>query len=461
VNDGNTISAMALLLALPLTAVAFAVTRPQVAVPLTLISATLLLPERVAFDPEGLPRLDKYTLTVLCVFVACMITAGRRLASARPGRGVDLLVIALMMGGAATAITNGDTLEYGSTTLSALTIRDAVSLVVRDLLWLGFPFFLGRALFRDPRDLRVLLQLLVGAALIYSLPILMEIRLSPQLHRWVYGFHQHEFAQAVRGSGYRPMVFMPHGLAVALFMCSATICAAGLTRIRARIVGIPALVATVYLAAIMLLCKSLAAAVYTLVFVPLAMYASTRTQRLALVVLVLLVGTYPLLRGADLFPTEPVLEAARAVSAERAASVQFRFDNEDQLAMRARERALFGWGGFGRGRIFDESGRDISVTDGHWVITLSSRGYVGFLTTFGLLLYPVALCALRLSRVRNRRERAALCALCFGVVAYVVDLLPNGMFTNLVWLLAGALVGLTRRLGAGRRSQALAHPARD
>ncbi|MDC7223945.1 MAG: hypothetical protein PQJ60_09405, partial [Spirochaetales bacterium] len=47
--------------------------------------------------------------------------------------------------------------------------------------------------------------------------------MSPQLSRWIYGFHGHAFIQHIRGNGYRPMVFMQHGLMVSLWMASGTL----------------------------------------------------------------------------------------------------------------------------------------------------------------------------------------------------------------------------------------------
>ena len=46
----------------------------------------------------------------------------------------------------------------------------------------------------------------------------LEVQLSPQLHRWLYGKHQHAFIQQMRDGGYRPMVFMQHGLMVGMWM---------------------------------------------------------------------------------------------------------------------------------------------------------------------------------------------------------------------------------------------------
>ena len=64
-----------------------------------------------------------------------------------------------------------------------------------------------------------------SAALIYAPLCLLELRLSPQLHRWVYGYHQHDFVQTMRDGGYRPMVFMEHGLMVSFWMAAAALTA--------------------------------------------------------------------------------------------------------------------------------------------------------------------------------------------------------------------------------------------
>ena len=47
--------------------------------------------------------------------------------------------------------------------------------------------------------------------------MLVEVRLSPQINTWIYGFFQHDFIQMMRYGGFRPIVFLPHGLWVAFF----------------------------------------------------------------------------------------------------------------------------------------------------------------------------------------------------------------------------------------------------
>ena len=124
------------------------------------------------------------------------------------------LVLVLILAGVGTALTNPDPLRYGPTALPALAPYEAVSMGIRDLIRYGVPFFLGRTLYRRSADLKDLLLVLAGAGVIYSAFILVELRLSPQFHRWIYGHHQHGFALHVRWGGYRPMVFMRHGLSV-------------------------------------------------------------------------------------------------------------------------------------------------------------------------------------------------------------------------------------------------------
>jgi len=51
----------------------------------------------------------------------------------------------------------------------------------------------------------------------YTFFLFIELTASPQLNRWIYGYHQSQFIMAMRAGGYRPMVFMRHGLNVAFF----------------------------------------------------------------------------------------------------------------------------------------------------------------------------------------------------------------------------------------------------
>ena len=76
--------------------------------------------------------------------------------------------------------------------------------------------------------------MLIVAGLCYSVPMLFEVRMSPQLHTWIYGYFPHSFVQQMREGGFRPVVFLGHGLLTAFFIMSAAVAAAAFWQTRTR-----------------------------------------------------------------------------------------------------------------------------------------------------------------------------------------------------------------------------------
>jgi hypothetical protein len=196
-----------------------------------------------------------------------------------------------------------------------------------------------------------------------------------------------------------------------------------------------------YLSTILILCRSLGALVYGAVLVPLVCLSRPQLQLRIAMVLATLAVAYPLLRTADLVPTTYIFDAARLISEERAGSLQFRFDHENALLERASQRILFGWGRFGRNRIFDEWGNDVGTSDGRWAITLGQFGIFGFLAEFGLLALTVFRAASALRFAESRRDSMFLGALALIIAINMIDLLPNASLSPWTWLLAGTLLG--------------------
>jgi hypothetical protein len=169
-------------------------------------------------------------------------------------------------------------------------------------------------------------------------------------------------------------------------------------------------------------------------------------------VLVTIALAYPLLRTADLFPTDTLVNMASAVNDERGASLKTRFGQEDQLLARASERLMFGWGRYGRNRIYSENyGGDVSLTDGLWVITMGQFGLVGFLAMFGLLSLPVFRAARALRYSTSEPENVFLASLALIVALTVVEQIPNASISPWSWLLAGALLARTETLRSSQR----------
>ena len=444
---------LALILFVPLSGLAFMALRPPAAVATVLISATLFLPEQVEFDAALIPPMGKITISSLCALVGVLVTSRSRVFGALPDPYVTGLSGSLLVANVFTTLTNRDPLVYGTTFIQGLTLHDAISDTVRITLSAVIPFFLGCSLFRTRSDLVDLLRVIVIFALAYVPFILVELRMSPQFHRWVYGFHQHEFIQTIRDGGYRPMVFMQHGLALANFIFAGLLAATVLAKLRLPILGLPAWVAAAVLGSILLVCKSMAALVYGLVAVPIVLLWRARSQiRLALL-LALVVLAYPALRSTGVFPASTLVDLSARVAQDRADSLGQRFWHEDRLAKKAGERPLFGWGGFGRNRIYDAEGVDRSVTDGAWIGTYGSGGAAGFVCIFGLLTIPVFRARSALRKLVEGPDRILLAALALLVAFGDIDLLPNGLFSALPLFLAGALAG------AVRGSRWPAHPA--
>jgi len=465
----GTFAYLVLLLWVPVAVGLYASLRPRTATMVILFVATLLLPGRVAFDAPMLPALGRGTLSALCALMGCLVFARNRLASRLPGTGVDLLALVMLAGGWITSLTNKEPISWGRTMLPGLTQYDGLSMAIEHTLVLWIPFYLGRVFFRRPRELQILLSWLVVAGLLYSLPIFIELRLSPQLHKLVYGYDLMHYVAARRWGGWRPTVFMEHGLALALFMLNAALAAAGLARARFRIRRVPMRKAAVYLAFVMVLCKGLAALVYGVFSFLILLRSRPRIQLLLASMFVASVFAYPMLRTVDAFPTDALVHISSYASEDRAESLKFRFDNDDKLLAWARNKIWFGWGKWSRHRVFDSrSGVDVAITDGYWIVILGQLGIVGFVSSVGLLLTPVWLAAARSGRIGSRRDRILIATTALIVTVNGVDLLPNAMLTPLSVFISGALAGAVEGLrksarplppaGEGRPSPAAPEP---
>jgi len=441
------------LLAWPVVTLWFYGTRPVSQATLwTILGAYLLLPVGASIKlAEGIPQLDKASIPALAALVGCFLFA-RRPVRFWNGFGLaEVLLLMFLLGPFVTSSLNSDPVVSGGVLLPGVGVYDGLSAIVAQFLSL-LPFFLGRQFLRSSSDCEETLRTLVVAALFYSLPVLFEIRMSPQLHLWFYGYYPHQFVQQMRFGGFRPMVFIGHGLSVAFFMMTATVAAAVLWRTRTRVTRLAPAGIVGYLSVILIMCKSLGALLYGAAAMPLVRWTKPRLQFRTAMALAVVALLYPLLQAENFVPTKYMVAAANSISEERADSLEFRFDHERQLLDRASQRLWFGWGRFGRNRIYDDWGNDIGVSDGRWVITLGQFGLLGFLAEFGLLAWTVFRAASALRFAESERDGLFLAALALIVAINLVDLLPNAGLTSLTWLFAGALLGRAEflRLAARR-----------
>lgn len=450
------------------------------------VFGVLFLPEiQGVAAVEGMPRpldLPGFKLTKLNAIAVGLLAGSllydrRRWAAVRP-RWFDLPALLWCVGPVVTSVANS--LLYGDPVsrfgpdylppsagpvgrlavwLEHTDLYDGLVRAIEGTLAWGVSYWLGRVYVTDGEALRELLLWAVAGAAAYVPLCLAEAALSPQLHRWLYGFHQHEFQQTVRASGYRPMVFMQHGLAVGMWMVVGALVAgwlwwAGpLREVRVPRFGlrVGGLAVVLPLAATAAACRS--AGALTLGCVGLVVLALARRLGLSLPVLALLCAApvYVALRTEGSWDARATVAAAVGdLSPDRAASLDFRLRNEDALVAKALERPVVGWGGWGRAGVYDEDGKRATVSDGLWVITLGERGALGLVSLGLLLLLPVA----RLLAGRGSRPwtdpawaPAGVAAVVLGL--YAVDCLMNGMVNPVFVLLAAGLTAVAAPAAAG------------
>lgn len=342
--------------------------------------------------------------------------------------------------------------------LPGLRMYDSLSMLAHQVL-LMLPFFLAREALRSEAAIREILLALVIAGAIYMAPMLFEVRFSPQLHTRLYGFFQHDFIQAIRAGGFRPFVFMPHGLWVAFFAFMVLMAAAALWRIdrgpRRKLWGL----AMAMGAGLVVICKSMGAILFAAVFVPIALVMKPRAHLVLAALLSVVVITYPALRGLGWIPTQDLVQRVAEFSPERAQSLEYRFNNENRVLAHAEEKPLLGWGGWGRFFPHDpETGRTEVVVDGMWIITIGNFGWLGYVALFGLLTLPVWSLALQAWRA-GQAPPPSVSILALILAANLVDLLPNATLIPFTWLICGALLGQAEDLAratAARRAERLA-----
>ncbi len=415
----------------------------------TLLAGYLLLPPApAAFDLPLLPALGKDSIPALSALPMALILYRPGLRLWPESRVAQVLAVVFILSPVGTVLTNAEPLSWGSYVLPGLRPREALGMMVAQAITL-LPFLLARHFLSRPEDQRDLLAALVIGGLAYSLPMLVEVRLSPQINLWVYGFFQHLFSQMMRGDGFRPLVFLYHGLWVAFFAMTAVVAAAALARhmtdSRRVWVGLAAL----YLFGVLILCKSFASFFYAVALVPVVLVLGQRMQFRIAAVLAAFALVYPVAKAAHWVPEQAIVAAAARLGPDRAHSLQFRFDNENVLADRAYEKPLFGWGLWGRHHILEvDSGRILTVTDGGWILVLGVLGWVGFLAQFGLLCLPLILVWLRAGQIAAMGAPPWAGPVAMILAINVFDLIPNATITPLTWMFAGSVLGLAERARA-------------
>jgi hypothetical protein len=438
-------------------AIFFARFNLAVAISVTIVAGYLFLPLLPKIDLPVLPSIDKNSVPAFVALILAFTGAGAVVNHQRKSNGPRaekirliprnklalLLLTTLLLCGIATSYLNGDPLRYGPRTVPGLTLYDGLSSAMTAGVMI-IPFLLGYAFLARPEDHKSILIVMAIFGGIYSILALYEIRMSPQLNRSIYGFFPHSWVQHKRGGGWRPIVFLKHGLFVGIFLSMATYAALTIMNQAVDDWRTKAKWLALLTGGTLLLSSNLGATLILILFVPILFFVPSRGQMLFAATIAGLVFLYPMARGAGLVPVDSLISFAEKIDTDRADSLTFRFENEDVLLEKAFQRPGFGWGGWTRGRVFNDRGEITTITDGYWVIIFGDGGWVRYLSEMGLLCLPIVLLAYR----QRRYELGPITTgLSLVLAINLIDLLPNAGLSPITWMISGALWG---RLALGK-----------
>ena len=393
------------------------------------IAAWLLLPP-IGIDLPGIPDYNKAAAATIGIALATLIFEAQRLAAFRL-RWFDL---PMLLWCACPLI---------SSNVNGLGAYDGASMCVRQCISWLFPYLVGRLYLTDLKGIRELaLGMVIGGACLVPL-CLFEMRMSPILAKLVYGIDKFE---GTRFGGYRPRIFFGAGLELGLWMNIVTLVAWWLWRTGEfkRWAGFRSGIIVGALLLTTIACRSTGAFILFLAGVAALWTAWQTKSKWPIWALLLVPPVYCSVRTANLWSGTQAVQLVRLIaSEERTYSFEFRLLNEDLLIAKALQQPFFGWGGWGRNLVYDDSGRVLSNIDQLWMVALGSYGIVGLTLFTTALLLPAVLFLNRFS-VQQWAEPGLASA---AVIAVVVDVslldgLLNGMI-NLVYIVAaGGLVNI-------------------
>ncbi|HJK95216.1 MAG TPA: hypothetical protein RMH85_23245 [Polyangiaceae bacterium LLY-WYZ-15_(1-7)] len=454
--DANFIALIVLALWGPITLYAFKRTTVVRAVAFGVFGGVLLMPNHAAIKLPAITAFTKQTFIAVWAVVGLFMVAKVRYVSPWRGRGKWFLVA--VVGGIGTGLTNGEVQIFGPRVVPGIGLYDSYHMILADVLQVLMPFWAGAIVATSAARLQEMLRLLAFYLLLYSVFVIAELRLSPVFHRWVYGVNAFEdFSMAMRGGGYRPNVFLSHGLELAILQFCGVMSAAVHAKLDLVIwekLKRPRLTFAWFFG-VQVLVKSLGGLVFATVGSILIWFFRPKMQLRVAAAVALIVMAYPALRLNHMIPDKEIVEFVREhTNEERAGSLNFRFTNEQSLVDKSMRKLWFGWGQYSRAVLFDPvSGDELSVRDGAWIITLGERGLLGFVGIFGLLVFPVIVAYRRLKHAHDPRLKRLIGALAIIVAFATLDLVPNGMFNTLAFFFAGLLDGVNENvLRPGRRA---------
>ncbi len=410
------------------------------AILISIIGSYLFLPASFEINFPGFPALNKTTVTTLSILVILFFRKGGLGFRSLDKKSMFLLFL-FMLSPFITALLNTSRYLH----LPGVTLYDGLSQSINSFL-VFLPFLVGAKYFNTFESQKLLFRFLIIACLIYLPLMLFEVRMSPQLHRMVYGFFPHSFLQQVRFDGFRPVVFLGHGLLVSMFVAVCLMALSTSIKAKVKLINFDYKIIFLAIFVVLILSKTYGALIlYIFGAVVLFLLKPRLIATVSLCVVVLYLA-YPFLSANKVFPHEAIVSSVNILSPDRAQSLEFRFFHETKLLAHANEKPIFGWSSWGRNRVYDpETFQDLSVTDGRWIITLGTSGWFGFLSEFYFIFISMWY-AIKISKKSNsfpREKMVFLSGHLLIVTMILIDQIPNASLSYFYWFLIGSLYGVS------------------
>ena len=173
-----------------------------------IILGWIFLPPARGINLPGLPVFTKEFSVAYAVLLGVLISDSGRLLSFRP-KLIDLPMLIYILTPLPSSLSNG------------LGAYDGMSGIYANIFNFGVPYLLGRIYIRTPNDLKAVAIWFIIAGIIISPLALWESRMSPNLNFKLYGYHAAQYRMSIRLGGYRPTIFMRHGLEVGLWLATS------------------------------------------------------------------------------------------------------------------------------------------------------------------------------------------------------------------------------------------------
>ena len=395
-----------------------------------IVGGYMFLPVKTAIDLPMIPAIGKNEISAIAALIGCYFIKHEKIYFLGKEKFQKFFILILLIIPIINVFFNLEPMFNGARWMPGLRIYDAISQVLGQYLNL-LPFIIAISIVKNIDDLAQIIRLLVIAGLVYSVPILFEIRFSPQLHSTIYGFFPHDFKQQIRFGGFRAVVFMGHGLLVAIFCFVCVTAAAIQLKIgppRDKMIN---MLIFCYLFLVLLACKSVGSLILAVMTTISILFLLIPFQKTVIKVVVIIFLLYPTLSILNLIPYKGIVDFIGTYSLEKADSLDFRFDNETEMLEHAYEKFLIGWGGWARNRL------DGSVNDGYWLIIYGQYGAIYFYTLFSLFIYPVFRNIKNGITTINKTIFIGFSLILTGVL---FDQIPNASLSySWLWFLAGCL----------------------